>query len=46
MDPLPIIALATIVMLYALGWHDQSARNPEKASLPEIPARPQQGRKT
>jgi hypothetical protein len=46
MDPLPIIALVTIGMLFGLAWHDQPARNPEKTSLPEIPARPQQERKT
>jgi len=45
MDPLPIIALVTIATLYGLVWHDQPARNPEKTSLPEIPARPQEGRK-
>jgi 1,4-alpha-glucan branching enzyme len=42
-EPVSLVAICT---LYGLARHDQPARNPEKRSLPEIPARRQKGKKT
>lgn len=46
MHSLSLIAVAVLGTLYALAWHDQPARNPEKKSPAENLAKPQQDRKT
>lgn len=33
MDPLPIIALVVMGMLYGLGWHNKPAREPGQRAI-------------
>ena len=36
----PITILSVLIFLYAVIWHDQPARNPERASSPDKGTRP------
>jgi len=45
MTYLSIPALVVLIILYALGWHNQPARSPEKKSSGHQEQRPKPGTK-